>query len=250
LTAAGVAGYSSQVRPLFSSLLGLGFLLGVRHALEADHVAAVASLATRASSTRQGVTLAALWGAGHACMLLLVGGLAVAAGAAMPPGLARALEAAAGLLLAFLGWDVLRRVHRRRIHFHVHRHAEGLRHLHAHSHSGESAAGHDPDRHRHEHPQGLLARALLVGSVHGMAGSAALVVVSLQAVGSVPQAIGYMAVFGAGSVLGMVLFSLIIALPLRVRGGYLERAARGLEAALGAASMALGLWIAARSALG
>jgi cytochrome c biogenesis protein CcdA len=228
---------------LIYSLLTLGFLLGIRHALEADHVAAVASLATRASSARESAKLAALWGAGHASMLTLVGGAVVLLGAAVPAGVSRLFEAAAGVLLALLGADVLRRARRRHVHFHVHRHDHGVRHLHVHSHAGEPET-HDPARHRHQHPQGLLARALLVGSVHGLAGSAALVVVSLQAVKSVPAAIAYMAVFGVGSVLGMVLFSMVIALPLRLRSGHLERAARGLEAALGAVSVALGLWIA------
>jgi cytochrome c biogenesis protein CcdA len=232
------------------SLLTLGFVLGIRHALEADHVAAVAALATRASSARQSAKLAALWGAGHATVLLLVGAALVVLGAAVPPGLARAFEGAAGLLLAALGVDVLRRVRARRVHFHVHRHPEGVRHVHLHAHAGEPEAAHDPERHQHEHPRGLLARALLVGSVHGLAGSAALVVVSLQAVGSVPRALAYMAVFGLGSILGMVLFSLMIALPLRVRSRHLERAAQGLEAALGAFSLALGLWIAVRAGLG
>jgi len=233
---------------VLASLLALGFFLGVRHALEADHVAAVAALATRARSTRESARFAALWGAGHAAMLLLVGGVVVAAGAAVPDGLARLFEGAAGLLLALLGLDVLRRLRRRRIHFHVHRHGDGVQHLHAHSHAGEPEAAHDPLAHRHRHPGGLLVRALLVGSVHGMAGSAALVVLSLQAVTSTAQAVAYMAVFGVGSILGMVLFSLAIALPLRSR--HLEAASRGFEAVLGTVSVAMGVWIALEAGLG
>jgi hypothetical protein len=233
---------------MFGSLLALGFFLGVRHALEADHVAAVATLATRARSAGESARLAALWGAGHASVLLLVGGVVVAAGAVVPDGLARFFEGAAGLLLAGLGVDVLRRLRRRRIHFHVHRHGDGVRHVHAHSHAGEPEAAHDPAAHVHEHPRGLLARALLVGSVHGMAGSAALVVLSLQAVASTAGAVAYMAVFGVGSVLGMVLFSVALALPLRSR--YLDTVSRGFEAALGTFSVAMGLWIVVKSGLG
>jgi cytochrome c biogenesis protein CcdA len=235
---------------MFASLLTLGFLLGVRHALEADHVAAVASLATRARSARDSARLAALWGAGHALMLLLVGGAVVALGAVLPDGLARLLEAAAGALLAALGLDVLRRLRGQRVHFHLHRHDDGVRHVHAHSHAGESAGSHDARAHEHEHPRGLFLRALLVGSVHGMAGSAALVVLSLQAVSSTPRALAYMAVFGLGSILGMVLFSLAVALPLSLRAGHLGRLARGLEAVLGVVSVALGLAIVVRAGLG
>ncbi|HVR72630.1 MAG TPA: urease accessory protein [Vicinamibacteria bacterium] len=232
------------------SLLTLGFLMGVRHALEADHVAAVASLATRASSSRETARLAALWGAGHAAMLLLVGGLVVALGAAVPEGVARVLEGAAGALLVVLGVDVLRRLRRRQVHFHVHRHDGGVHHLHAHAHAGDAAHAHDPERHHHEHPTGLFLRALLVGSMHGMAGSAALVVLSLRAVSSTAGALAYIAVFGLGAVAGMVLFSLAIALPLRLRGRHLDRVSRGLEAALGAASVTIGAWIVVRSGLG
>jgi sulfite exporter TauE/SafE len=232
------------------SLLTFGFLLGIRHALEADHVAAVASLATRTTSPRQTARLAAVWGLGHASTLLLVGGVVAALGAALPEAAARVFEAAAGVLLALLGLDVLRRVRRQRVHFHVHRHDDGIRHLHAHAHAGEPAADHDPSRHHHEHAPGLLRRALLVGSVHGLAGSAALVVLSLRSASSTAGALAYMAVFGVGSVAGMVLFSLAIALPMRLTSRHLERASRGLEAALGAASVLIGAWMVVKSSLG
>jgi sulfite exporter TauE/SafE len=232
------------------SLLTLGFLMGVRHALEADHVAAVAALATRASSARQTARLAALWGVGHAAVLLLVGGLVVALGAAVPEPVARVLEGAAGALLVVLGVDVLVRLRRRRIHFHVHRHEGGVKHLHAHAHAGVADSDPAPVGHHHEHPRGLFLRALLVGSVHGMAGSAALVVLSLRAVSSTAGSVAYIATFGLGAVAGMVLFSLAVALPLRLRGRHLDRVSRGLEAMLGAASVMIGAWIVVRSGLG
>jgi ABC-type nickel/cobalt efflux system permease component RcnA len=233
---------------VFLSLLALGFALGVRHALEADHVAAVATLATRSSSPRATARLAALWGAGHAAALFVVAGSVVLLGATIPAWLARALETAAGALLIALGADVLRRLRTRHVHFHVHRHEGGVRHLHAHAHAGEEA--HDPARHDHEHSRLPFWRALVVGSVHGMAGSAALVVLSLQAVSSPATALGYVAVFGLGSVAGMVLFSIVIALPLRLRARQLEGAWRGLQAALGAASIGIGAWVVLRSGLG
>jgi hypothetical protein len=233
---------------MLGTLLVIGLLTGIRHALEADHVAAVASLATRSTSVRQTAWLAAVWGAGHAAALLLVGGMVVALGAALPTGLARLFEAAAGLLLVALGIDVLRRVRRQKVHFHVHRHDGGLQHVHAHAHDG--AVSHGQDAHGHAHPRGLLLRAGVMGSLHGMAGSAALVVLSLQAVPSQARALAYMAVFAAGSVAGMVLFSLVIALPARLRGPHLAGASRGFEAALGAVSVAVGAWVAVRAGLG
>ncbi|HUG52559.1 MAG TPA: urease accessory protein [Vicinamibacteria bacterium] len=233
-----------------ASLLTLGFFLGMRHALEADHVAAVASLATRTSSARDGVRLAAFWGTGHAVTLLVVGLAVAGLGAAVPHGMARVFEAVAGLLLAALGLDVLRRLRRRHVHFHLHEHGDGVRHLHAHSHTGQEGEAHDPRHHHHRHPPRLLARALVMGSLHGMAGSAALLVVSLQGVSSAAHAVAYMAVFGVGSVLGMMLFSLAIVLPLRLKAGHLERAGGAFEAALGVASVVIGLRIALLASLG
>lgn len=232
---------------MVTSLLGLGLLLGVRHALEADHVAAVATLATRARSSGEAIRMATFWGCGHALALVALGGAVAALGANLPEPAARALEAAAGLVLAGLGVDVLRRLNRRRVHFHPHRHDDGVRHLHAHAHDGEPAAAHDPSHHDHAHARGTLARALLVGGVHGLAGSGALVVLALQSAGSPAQALAYVLVFGAGSVLGMVLLSTAVALPLRIHASHLSRTARGLEAALGVASVALGLWIAVQA---
>lgn len=235
---------------MLTSFLAFGLLMGVRHALEADHVAAVASLATRSRSAVETVRLATLWGCGHAAALIALGGVVAALGASLPAPVSRLLEGMAGLVLAALGIDVLLRLHRKRVHFHQHQHDDGLRHLHAHAHEGESVGSHDVLHHRHDHARGTFARALLVGGVHGLAGSGALVVLALQSAASTGRALAYVVVFGVGSVIGMVLFSLAVALPLRVQARHWGWASRGLEAALGASSTALGLWIALQAGLG
>jgi cytochrome c biogenesis protein CcdA len=235
---------------VLASLLAFGFLMGVRHALEADHVAAVASLATRSRSPRESVAMAALWGGGHAAVLTVIGGLLAALDMSLPPALARAFEAAAGLVLVALGVDVIRRVRRRRVHAHLHRHGDGVRHLHLHAHDAEPAAAHDPERHDHGHPARALRRAALVGSLHGLAGSGALVVLAVQAAQSRAHALAYIGVFGLGSVLGMVLFSVAIALPLRLQARHLSWTARALEGALGAVTVAVGAWMTLQAGLG
>ena len=98
-------------------------------------------------------------------------------GLSLPPALAQVLEGAVAVMLIALGLDVLRRLRRSRIHIHVHRHDGGPRHVHAHSHAGE--ATHDPTHHHHGHVRGVAWRAVLVGTVHGLAGSAALVLVAV-----------------------------------------------------------------------
>jgi hypothetical protein len=230
-----------------TTLLGpllLGFALGARHALDADHVAAVAALATRAASAAERVKLAGMWGLGHAGTLFALGAAVIALGVSVPAGVADAFEGAVGVVLVVLGADVLRRLRARRVHFHVHEHDDGTRHFHAHAHE-RPAAGH-----AHEHPRGLLPRALLVGTVHGLAGSAALALLSLDVAGSPAQAFAYLAVFGLGSIAGMCALSLAISLPLRLLPARLGTAQVGLEGALGVLTIALGSWIAAGAALG
>ena len=220
------------------SLLLLGFLIGMRHALEADHVAAVALLATRSRSVTQAVRTGVFWGLGHTITLFLFGTVVILVDAVVPERLAQGLELAVALLLIGLGFDVIRRVLRDRIHYHVHAHEDGARHFHAHSHSGER---HHESSHRHEHPDRFPLRALFVGLVHGMAGSAALILLTLSTVESMPKALLYMLLFGLGSVLGMAMFSLIIAIPLRYWARGLTWIHNGVQVALAIVTIALGV---------
>jgi ABC-type nickel/cobalt efflux system permease component RcnA len=203
-------------------------------------------------------------------------------GRTMPQGLDRILELAAGLMLIGLGLDVLRRLRKGRVHFHVHDHGDGRRHFHAHSHADEIPAHPDPNQarppgrdrpsldhpnldhpsldhaahhhhpahhHHHPHPHSkpLLGRAMVVGSVHGLAGSGAVVLLALQGVRSAGLAMAYLAVFGLGSILGMLIFSLVISLPLTISSRQLGRISGGLQASLeaflGLATIAMGIWM-------
>ena len=226
------------------SLLTLGFLIGMRHALEADHLAAVATLATRtptvAGAVRQGVA----WGVGHTVTLFTFGSLVLLLDAAVPETVAHALELLVGVMLVLLGADVLRRLWRERVHFHVHSHTSGATHFHAHSHRGEKT--HDARRHRHRH--GLPLRALAIGLVHGMAGSAALILLTLGTVGSTADGLAYMAVFGLGSLAGMAALSVVIPIPLRYWPAGLTWVHNGLQAVLGIATLGLGVVIVLDSA--
>jgi len=228
------------------SILLMSLLIGMRHALESDHLAAVASLATRSPSLRQTVRLGATWGLGHTLTLFLFGSVVLWMDTVMPERLAHWLEFAVGLMLVGLGIDVLRRLWRERVHFHVHRHSDGTVHFHAHSHQGQRA--HDTDAHRHEHPQGFPLRALLVGLVHGMAGSAALILLTLQTLHDPWLGMLYMLVFGIGSILGMAAVSVVIAWPLKATGRRLTWAHNGLQATIGLFTLGSGLWIAVESA--
>ena len=225
------------------SILVVGLLLGMKHATEADHLAAVATLATRQGSLAHALRQGAAWGLGHTVTLMAFGGMVLPLGHAIPAGLERALETAVGVMLILLGADVLRRLARERIHFHVHRHADVGAHIHAHGHRAE-ATPHAESPHDHAHaPRSLPLRALAVGMMHGLAGSAALVVLSMQAVPSVPLGLAYIALFGVGSIAGMAVLSVIIAVPLRLSAGYLAGVHRAATAVIGLASCALGVWM-------
>jgi len=221
-----------------TTILFLGFLIGMRHALETDHVAAVAVLATRARSVRQALPLGIMWGLGHTLTLFAFGIAILLLGAEMPDGMATTLEGLVGVMLVLLGGDVMRRLIKERIHFHRHRHATGTGHFHAHSHAGEKT--HDANRHTHEHPATLPLRALGVGIMHGMAGSAALVLLSLQTVDSLSSGILYIVLFGLGSMAGMALLSAAMAVPMRYAARSMTWAYSGLTAVLGCFSVGLG----------
>lgn len=227
---------------MIGPFLLIGILLGVRHALEADHVAAVATLATRARSTGEIVKTSAAWGFGHAVTLVILGSLVIALGMTLSPSVARAFEVAVGLMLIILGADVLRRLRRDRVHVHSHVHGDGTVHLHAHRHAPTTPRLQHPRQHQHEHPP--LWRAVLVGGVHGLAGSAALVLLSTQAADSASAAVAYLFAFAVGSILGMVAFSLVLSIPLRFSARRFEASVLGMEAALGFTTIALGTWVA------
>jgi len=228
------------------ALLALGFLVGVRHALEADHLAAVASLATRSASLLDKVKVAAAWGGGHAASLLLLGALLLLLGVSLPESASRGFEFLAGVVLVGLGIDVLRRLRKQRIHFHVHRHGGGARHLHAHAHADDGA--HAVSDHAHAHARGLLPRALVIGGLHGLAGSGALVLVSMQLLGSGVEALAYVLLFALGSILGMVAFSVALSMPFAWSPRLLEASAGRLEATLGVITIGIGCWMAYTSA--
>ena len=220
------------------SILVVGLLLGVKHATEADHLAAVATLATRQGSLAQTLRQGVAWGVGHTLTLLLFGGAVLWLGQVISPGLEQALETAVGLMLMLLGADVLRRLVRDRIHFHVHRHGPRTTHVHAHNHRGEGR--HADSAHRHAHPKRWPLRALAVGMMHGLAGSAALVVLTMQSIPSVGLGVGYIALFGLGSIAGMALLSVVIAVPLKLSSGYLTRVHHAMTTLVGVFSCALG----------
>ena len=215
------------------AFLTWGLLIGLQHALEPDHLAAVGSLASRSRTTRSLPSAGLYWGIGHAIPLVLVGGAALLAHAAIPGSFATLAEMGVGLMLVVLGARVLYRLWRDRVHIHVHRHADGTVHAHAHSHK------HGEAHEEHEH-----RASFFVGVTHGFAGSAALVVVAAAAAPTAWSAIGFVAVFSIGAAAGMALLGAIVSVPARL-GWVPERGFRMFHLAVGCATVALGLRLVA-----
>ncbi len=217
----------------------------MQHALEADHVAAVTSLVSGERDVKHMVSQGVVWGLGHTLILMTVGGGAVLLGLSLEPTFSEALELCVGMMLVFLGGHVLFRLFRDRVHFHRHQHGDRPPHFHAHSHKGEQ--GHDHSRHHHAHPDASWIRPLAVGVMHGLAGTAAVVVLTAAAQTTPAMGLAYIGVFGIGSMVGMAAVTAVIAVPLAFSAGLLTRANRAVQVLIGMITVGVGCVILARA---
>lgn len=229
-----------------ASILFLGLIIGMQHALEADHLAAVSAIASTEKSVGRVVRHGAFWGVGHTLTLMIFAGGAIAFDLAIGAQLAVWLEFTVGIMLIALGGHVLYRLFHDRIHFHLHRHQGGVVHLHAHGHARTQTGNpprHNPDAHAHIHPKRLPVRTLIVGMVHGMAGSAALLILTASTMDSPAIGVFYVILFGVGSIVGMAVLSVVIAAPLVASAHWLTMGNRLLRCGVGMATAGLGLAI-------
>ncbi|MBI4186931.1 MAG: sulfite exporter TauE/SafE family protein [Chloroflexi bacterium] len=211
--------------------LFLGFLLGVKHALDADHIVAVTTIVSRSRSLPRSLLTGLSWGIGHTLTLLAAGFGVLVFKLTIPDKLALSMELVVGIILILLGVPLVIKLVRGRIHAHAHRH-DGRLHLHPHSHQEM------PD-HDHKH----VRRPLLIGMVHGLAGSGALTMLVLGAMSSVAQGLLFLLLFGMGSIIGMLLFSGLIAIPFRLTAGVSLRLHQWFQGAAGIVSITLGFVI-------
>ena len=167
-----------------------------------------------AKTPQKGLALrGAIWGLGHTLTLFAVCAAVLLLGFTLTDRVAALLEFSVGIMLVLLGANVLWHMRRKRVHFHVHSHGNGKTHIHAHSHA-HTTVEHARDPHDHRHPERLPLRALWVGLLHGAAGSAGLLALVVAATQEPMLALGYVALFGLGSIVGMALLSAAIAWPL------------------------------------
>ena len=188
------------------TVLGLGLVLGLRHALDTDHLAAVSTMLTQRPSLRASGMIGFSWGLGHTVVLLLVGIVVLVLRVQIPEPVAMAAEFGVGVMLVFLGGMLAVRLVRERWHVHTHDH-DGAQHVHLHSHA--LAEGHG-----HGHWWRDSIRPFCIGMAHGLAGSAALLLIVLSSARSVSEGLIYITVFGVGSIMGMVLVGMVVSLPV------------------------------------
>jgi len=225
----------------------LGLLLGLRHAFEPDHLAAVAALmgrAGRAGRFRAG-KVGAMWGAGHATALLAAGSAVILLGWRVPPNVESFLEMAVAAVLILLGGRILlHQLRRDRAHLHLHEH-DGVRHAHLHFHHGEA---HGPHTHRHPlhellHPS---RRPFLVGMIHGLSGTGAATLLVLAASTSAASALLSLALFASGALLGMAGLSWVLSLPLAAAQKSSGAIFSALQLASGVVCLMVGAGLAGR----
>src|SRR5512134_323410 len=226
----------TMIAPSVTAVAGIGLLLGLRHAFEPDHMAAVSTLATRQSRLWPAARLGIAWGVGHTAAVGAVSLAVVGLGITLPERLWPIAELGVAAMLVVLGATVVWRYARGR--WHMHRHTHGVApHLHLHSHARDRA-------HEHTHATGDVQRSLGFGLLHGLAGSAAVIVLLVAAAPSAALRIAYVAAFGLGTIVGMLGVSFLLGGVVRLASGRGERWATGLHVASAAGSVIVGLLLA------
>jgi high-affinity nickel-transport protein len=247
----------------FPALMALGFFLGMRHAADADHVIAVTTIVSRHGSPSRAAVVGALWGLGHTLTILVVGAGIVLLGWVIPPRVGLSLELSVGVMLIVLGGLTLRgTVHEVSGAAAATNHSPGRAHTHAHAH-GDYVHTH-PHQHRPEvHPHrpddtplarldrllgGMrpyeVLRPLIVGVIHGLAGSAAVALLVLTAIGETAWSVAYLLVFGLGTIIGMMLITVGLAWSVAGVTPRYTGLPRGLRLASGIVSLVAGIAIA------
>ena len=215
-------------------MLLIGFVLGLQHAIEADHLAAVSTIVSEKKSLWTASIVGGMWGVGHTISLFAVGALVIFLKLQISESVEAKLEAIVGGMLVLLGLNALRKlVTAEKIHAHAHEHGE-REHVHIHTHRDEAV---EESHHR------FSPRSVAVGMVHGLAGSAALMLLVVPTIPSPALALVYILVFGIGSIGGMMLMSFLIGLPLHFTASRFAIANKGIRLAAGVFSLSLGAYI-------
>jgi len=182
---------------LFSVLM-LALILGIKHAIEPDHVIAVSTIASQSKKLWQASLAGIFWGIGHTVTLFIVGLIVIVMKGQISEKWSMSLEFLVGIMLVYLGVKTILSFKNSHVHTHQHKH------LHTHQSSGD---------HKHRYKNVTYLRSTFIGLVHGLAGSGAMVLLTISTVKSIEEAAIYILIFGAGTVIGMLFFTTIIGIP-------------------------------------
>ncbi|MCK5635889.1 MAG: sulfite exporter TauE/SafE family protein [Thermoplasmatales archaeon] len=211
------------------AILALGFALGLEHAFEPDHVVAVTSLISKEKNLKKASFLGAVWGLGHTTTLVIAGLIIITLKVTIPENIALSLEFLVGIVIVLLGiyviWDLIKN----KKHIHKHEHDDNT-HIHFHSHKKRES-------HNHYH------KSFAVGLIHGVAGSASLMLLVLSTMESVGIGITYILLFGIGSMVGMLIVGGLISLPFIFTSKRFTSLNKGIRYATGAFSIIFGAFL-------
>lgn len=178
------------------SILLLGFLLGIKHAIEPDHVIAVSTIASESKNLKRSIFAGVYWGIGHTATLFIVGMFLIVAKNTITDTVALSLEFIVGIMLVSLGLNSI---------------LAFMKHRHHHPHSHDISIGGKKSR--------THFKSFLIGLIHGLAGSAAMVLLTMSTVSTAWEGALYILIFGCGTVVGMLSFSTIIGIPFVLTSG-------------------------------
>ncbi len=213
------------MHPLCATLI-LGFILGIKHAFETDHVIAITAMATEQKNATKAALIGVFWGLGHTATLLIVGLLVLILNVSIPDSVSTSFEFIVALVLIVTGIQALT-AKQQTFHAHSHKHAERS-HVHIHT----------------DHHHDRRGRSFIIGALHGLAGSGALMVLVLATIESISSGIVYIVLFGIGSIISMTAISYLIGVPLTLPVKEFTAYERGIRTLVGITSIIIGLHLA------
>ena len=225
---------------LLAIAIGLGF--GFIHAFDPDHMVAVSTIVGRYRNPFRSFWVGISWGLGHTTTLLIVGTVIIALKVSIPEGLAPFFEAAVAFMLIGLGVQVIYSIRKNKVHQHIHGNEEDD-HSHFHSHAEDPAGSTGDHDGKGIGRPFFRAKSYVIGTVHGLAGSAALIILVAASITSPLAALAFILLFGLGSVISMGIVTIIISFPFVLTANRAPNLNRYIQGSFGTLSILLGLFL-------